>query len=205
MYLHEYECITVHSLIILKCKCLILYSGLTPRASREIVLDRKKLCYMIIEHNYNEYNGDNFKLTLPCYDKCKGPTISMKVFPLCFTHNKHLSVHIKVEVPKKFADISSIYHRNLQVKIVPCHHQGDPLARASQVEIPLTLGQDKFEHTLKEVVSHDQLIYSESSVIRLNVSASLSLYEELGIVESERGDTVFLSLTTQSRNCGGQD
>lgn len=159
---------------------------------------------MIIEHNYNEYNGENFKLTLPWSDKCKGPTISMKVFPLCCTRNKHLSVHIKVEVPKKFAYVSSIYHRNLQVKIVPYHHQGDPLAKTSQIEIPLTLGQDKFEHTLREVVSHDQLIYTESSVIRLNVTASLSLHEELGVVETESGDTVLLSLSTQSMK-GGQD
>lgn len=183
----------------------ILYSGPTPRASREIILDQKKLCYMIIEHNYSEYNGETFKLLLPWSDKCKGPTISMKVFPLCCTHNKHLSVHIKVEVPKKFDSyVSSIYHRNLQVKIVPCHHQGDPLAKTSQIEIPLILGQDKFEHTLKEVVPHDQLIYTESSIIRLNVTASLSLYEEFGIVESERGDTVLLSLITPSVN-GSQD
>ena len=161
---------------------------------------------MIIDHNYNEYNGENFKLTLPNWsDKCKGPTISMKIFPLCCAHNKYLSVQIKVEVPKKFAHVSSVYHRNLQVKVVPCHHQGDPLAKTSQIEIPLTLGQEKFERTLKEVVPHDQLIYTESSVIRLNVTASLALHEKLGVVESESGDTVFLSLTTQSMNASGQD
>ena len=157
---------------------------------------------MIVEHNYDKYRG-NFKLTVPrSENNTEGPSISLQVYPLCHSQNRHLSVHLKVEVPTKFdASVSNVYHRNLRVLIVPCHQQGDPIAKMSLVDIPLTPGQNEFESTLKEVVPHDKIIYNESSIIKLAVTAMLSLHEKTtDIVESETDDTVFLSLITHSTN-----
>ena len=113
--------------------------------------------------------------------------ITLEVYPFSSNEQdqRHLSVRLEVENSGKKYDDGCYM---LKFAITPQDEQGSLLETTKETIISLT-SDSNHEDTIKDVLSHDVIIYHKSSAIRFSVKASLIC------IKTSKG------MPVQSRHC----